>query len=274
MAVKIRHESSTRTTFLLDKERRHFTQFSMLHPLLISSLSELQHSVGLAKPNSLWISYEKDLTEALLRSTFGPPRTLGTAVLIHKVNLRILRTVAGCFRRFIDASEGSFLPAAELGEVLNATNSSDLFIGGCADKISQTMTLYRGNLEPLTVPYSAFEKSGDGTEPDFRRFSITDYGQTVKLGDYEAAVDTVLYEFDPVYRRRIAKVRQQSEQSFGAALRRLRKQRGLRREDFEPEIVAKTIARIEQGKIQRIQSNTLRAIANRLHVKPEEIKTY
>jgi DNA-binding Xre family transcriptional regulator len=132
------------------------------------------------------------------------------------------------------------------------------------------MTLWRGDLEPLT----AFEKSGDGVRPDFARFAVADYGQTIRLGDYEAAADALLYEFDPQYRRRVARLRRQTEQSFGASPRRLRKQRGLRREDFSPDVAAKTIARIEQGKVRRIQKKTLHALAARLRVKPEEIETY
>lgn len=172
------------------------------------------------------------------------------------------------------SSDASFLPADELLEALAAENREDLFIGGSVDPSSQTITLWRGSLEPLIVPFTAFEVSGDGTAPDFRRFSVTDSGQTVRLGEYEAAADALLYEFDPEYRRRINGQRQQNEQSFGAALRRLRKQRGLRREDFAPEITAKTVARIEQGKVQRIQKKTLECLARRLQVQPDEIATF
>jgi len=126
----------------------------------------------------------------------------------------------------------------------------------------------------LTVPFSAFEKSGDGTEPDFNAFSVIDCGQTVKLGEYEAAVDALLYEYDPEYRRAMSKKRLQNDQSFGASLRRLRKQRGLRREDFEPDVSAKTVARIEQGKVARIQKATLDSLAKHLAVEPQEIQSF
>jgi transcriptional regulator with XRE-family HTH domain len=48
----------------------------------------------------------------------------------------------------------------------------------------------------------------------------------------------------------------------------------LRREDFEPNVAAKTIARIEQGLVQRVQKETLISIANRLQVNVDEIETY
>ena len=127
---------------------------------------------------------------------------------------------------------------------------------------------------PLTVPFTAFGTSGSGTKPNFNKFAVIDCGQSIQLGDYEAAVDAVLYEYDPEYRRRISKQRLQEDRSFGAALRRLRKQRGLRREDFEPDLSAKTVARIEQGKVKRIQKKTLNALAEHLSVEPDEIETF
>lgn len=214
------------------------------------------------------------MTESLLRHVSWPTRSLGDAVLIHPMAPQTLPTLANCFKRLAYSVNGKFLPLSELAEALQATNRADLFIGGAVDHSSEAITLWRGNLESLTVPFSAFEKSADGTAPDFTDFSITDCGQSIRLGDYEAAGDALLYEFDPEYRRRISRERRQNEQSFGASLRRLRKQRGLRREDFGPDVAAKTIARIEQGKVQRIQKKTLQSLAGKLNVKPEEISTY
>lgn len=124
------------------------------------------------------------------------------------------------------------------------------------------------------MPFSAFEASGDGTKPDFKAFSVTDCGQTVKFGNFEAAVDGILYEYDREYRRTISKKRLQEDRSFGAALRRLRRQRGLRREDFGPDVAAKTVARIEQGKVTRIRKATLESLAKHLSVEAEEIGSF
>jgi len=188
--------------------------------------------------------------------------------------MNTIPALTSCFRRIAFTTDGGFLPAEELADVLAAEHRSDLFIGGSVNRATETITFWRGNLKPLTVAFSAFEKSGDGTEPDFHKFSVIDCGQTVRLGDYEAAVDAILYEYDPAYRRCISKKRLQEDQSFGASLRRLRKQRGLRRDDFEPDVSAKTIARIEQGKVKRIQKKTLAVLAERLAVDPDEIATF
>ena len=126
----------------------------------------------------------------------------------------------------------------------------------------------------LTVPFTTFESPESGEAPDFRDVSVTDYGQTVRLGRFEASVESPLYEHDPEYRRRVARKRRREDRSFGASFRRLRKQRGLRREDFEPEVTAKTVARIEQGRVSRIRKRTLHALAGRLSVDPEEIPTF
>ncbi|MGH7134974.1 MAG: helix-turn-helix domain-containing protein, partial [Pirellulales bacterium] len=249
-------------------------RFSPLRPKIVSSDAALRRSLAVAGKESLWISYAADLTASLLRSVSWPARNLGVAVLSHAVSPATLPALASCFRRFAYAANDGFLPPNELAAVLENKNSGDLFIGGNVDSASQTMTLWRGDLQPLTVPFAAFETSGDDTKPDFERFSVADFGQTVRLGDYEAASDAILYEFNRDYRRRLSARRFERERSFGASLRRLRKQRGLRRDDFAPAVAAKTIARIEQGKVQRIRKRTLETIARRLHVKPEDIETY
>jgi len=274
MATKSKKQSGVSQTFLLDKARMRHASFSSLQPEWISSVVDLRKSFAHASKDSLWISYARDLTEALLRNnpwTFAP---MGRALLVHSIDMQSLPALGSCFRRVAFSTDGGFLPTNELAAALNAENKSDLFIGGSVDAARQTITLWRGNLEPLTVPFSAFEKSGDGTEPDFGRFAVSDFGHTIRLGQFEAASDAVLYEFDTEYRRRISKERLASERSFGASLRRLRKQRGLRREDFAPDIAAKTIARIEQGKVNRVHANTLNVIAKRLAVIPEEIETF
>jgi transcriptional regulator with XRE-family HTH domain len=63
------------------------------------------------------------------------------------------------------------------------------------------------------------------------------------------------------------------EQSFGASLRRLRIQRGLKREDFSP-LTAKTLARIERGEVQKPRGKWLLVIAEKLQVDPDQIENY
>ena len=260
--------------FLLDRAKKRVSRFALLDPHIVSSKSEVRDWVARATRDSLWISYAHDLTEALVKDASAAQPTLGLGLFIHSVDVKTIPALTSCFRRIAFTTDGGFLPAGELVEALEAANRPDLFIGGNLDGRTETITFWRGDLKPLTVPFSAFKKSGDGTAPDFNKFSVIDCGQTVRLGNYEAAVDAVLYEYDPEYRRRISKRRWQQDRTFGASLRRLRKQRGLRREDFEPDVSAKTVARIEQNKVKRIQQRTLNALAKRLSVDPKEITTF
>lgn len=72
-------------------------------------------------------------------------------------------------------------------------------IHALVDKQNHIIKLYHGS-SALVVPFSFFPKSGNGLEPDFSRVEVTDYGQTLKLGEYEASIDAIFYEYDSVYR--------------------------------------------------------------------------
>jgi DNA-binding Xre family transcriptional regulator len=272
MAVK--EKPAKRSMILLDRRPKRAAAFAGLHPRVVRSVTDLRNSVAHASKDSVWVSYASDLTDALVKRATAVPATLGSGLFIHSLDMKSIPVLSSLFRRIAFNVDGGFIPAEQLAEVLDAQNRANLFIGGYANKATETITFWRGNLESLTVPFAAFEKSGDGTEPNFDAFSVIDSGQTVKLGNYEAAVDAVLYEYDPEYRRAISKKRLQEDRSFGAALRRLRKQRGLRREDFEPDVAAKTVARIEQGKVSRIQKTTLERLAKHLAVEPAEIASF
>lgn len=274
MTKAAKQATPSRVTFVLNRSKPRSRALKALNAKILGSATELRQE--LAKPirEALWISYDRSLTQELLKSVARPRASLGEAVFVHSLAANSVAALASCFTHFAFSEDGAFLEPEELAAALQAKNRCDLFIGGFVDDSTKTVTLWRGDLEPLTVPYSAFPESGDGIKPDFTRFKVTDYGQTIRLGAYEAGADAILYEFDPDYRRRIKKERRATDQSFGASLRRLRKQRGLSRDDFAPDIAAKTVARIELGQVTNIQSKTLEALAKRLAVPPEEIGSF
>ena len=77
-------------------------------------------------------------------------------------------SLSGIFDRVIGASSGySWLPVEELMMVVSEQDASDRFIGGAADRQSETLALVRGNLATIVVPFAYFVESGDGTKPDF-----------------------------------------------------------------------------------------------------------
>ena len=231
---------------------------------------------------STWISTSKEKTESLLRAatTFlashqGKKKVLGSLLMLQPPSVESLPALNTIFRRVVgQVRTFKKLPIEELQEVLFAPveESRDLFIGGLYDPATDTLTLTRGNLEPVVVPLSLFQPSGDAA-PDPSDFSVTDYGHTIRLGKYEASAEAILYEVDPDYRRRTNAKRRQEDRGFGPSLRRLRIQKHLTRNDF-PGVAAKTIARIERGETGKPQGKTLGVLAKTLAVSPDEIESY
>jgi DNA-binding XRE family transcriptional regulator len=134
------------------------------------------------------------------------------------------------------------------------------------------LTLWRGNFEPIIVPFEAFPATANGIRPDFAKFAVIDYGQTLKFGEYESDVEPVLFEYAPDFRRELKQRRFRDEQTLGASIRRLRKMRRLTRHDFEG-VNPKTLARIEHGETQP-RSETLARIADTLQVPVDELGNY
>lgn len=260
-------------TIVLSRGVTHVRKLAGLRPVKVSTIAEVQKKLQEANEPSLWISFEEALTNELLRSVRWPSKSLGHALLLHRTNLTSLIALRRCFGRVAFSADGGFLPDEELGEVLQSPRRGDLLIGGFVDDASHTVTLWRGNLDSITVPFSAFPKSGNGTAPDFSQFAVTDCGQTVQFGDYEASTDSILYENDPDYRRTVKRNRLCADSSLGGSIRRLRLQRQLRRSDFSP-ITEKTIARIERGESENIQPKTLAILAEKLGVSPDELGTF
>jgi hypothetical protein len=238
----------------------------------------LIEALGQASPSALWMAAKPGATEELLQEAIRLPARrrcrLGGLLTLYEPRTQSIQPLEDLFVPFV-WSPGDFriLPLDELAEVLVDERRGDLFIGGYADLEQQTITLVRGDLRRLSVPLSMFLPSGGGGRPDASRLAFTDCGNTVRLGDYEAATDAILYEADPEYRSRLLAKKRAEDTTFGACLRRLRLLRGLRQGDFG-EVSAKTIARIERGQTAAPHGHTLKVIANRLGVEPDEITSY
>lgn len=160
-----------------------------------------------------------------------------------------------------------------VAEIPSATLATFRTSTGSIDTELNTLVITRGDLSTLAVPLSAFHVSGDGILPDFSSFSIIDNGQTLKFGEYEASVDSVLYEFDQDYRKSTKVQRSKTDKSFGACLKRLRLQKGLLQSDSGV-VDEKVIGRIERGEVSKPRQGTLKKIAQVLGVAPEEIFSY
>lgn len=59
-----------------------------------------------------------------------------------------------------------------------------LVVAGYSDFTRQQLVLFREGGACIRIPFDAFKPSGT-CSPDFSKLSIIDYGNTVKLGEYE-----------------------------------------------------------------------------------------
>lgn len=238
--------------------------------------AEIAAAVANPAKQVTWISFTPALTDILLEKTLDARIDLCGSRLITLTPPRSesIPALFGLFHPVFGLVEGfQSLPKEELVEAITREDAPSRFIGGSIDHTARTLTLLRGDITAVVGPFSLFKPSGDGNAPDFTRLGLTDYGRTISLGDYEASADGVLYEIDPAYRRSLTKWRRQSERTFGASLMRLRKQRELKRSDFEP-VSSKEIARLERNEVVKPHAKTLDVIAGKLGVRADEIDSF
>lgn len=225
-----------------------------------------------AVSNSVWIARS---AQALSGLPIPPrrPKVDRRLLVLDSLSRQRQAFLQATFQRVVSRDDVRLLPEGVLAEVLASEERDDRFIGVMVDAEDQAIILYRGNLEQVIEPFSAFPERVDYPAPDFTDVEVVDYGQTVRLGQYEAATSAILYEIDADFRRRYKANLVECDPTFGGSLRRLRLQRGLKRSDFAP-LDAKTVERIELNKSPRPQGRTLAIIADRLGVAPAEIETY
>ncbi|MBC7466420.1 MAG: helix-turn-helix domain-containing protein [Bdellovibrio sp.] len=237
-------------------------------------LSELHK----ASSESVWVTDHSSIIELALRE----PDIFKLRDSLKKKTYMLIRGEANrswesaldsLFKKSFIFSDQASLSISEILEVLSSKKPDHLAVGGSIDIELGILVITRGDLSTLAVPINTFRTSGDGVSPDFSDFSIVDSGQTLKFGEYEASVDSVLYEFDQEYRKSIKAQRSKTDKSFGACLKRLRIQKGLLQSDFCT-IDEKAIGRIERGEVNKPHKGTLNKIAKVLGVASEEISSY
>jgi len=263
---------------VLDSGERFRAQLGAERTLSVSRKRDLAGALCAASVGSLWI-VKPNWTDSLFEaaSTFcvrSENKRFGDLLLLKPPpQWEVLPPLHSVFDQVIgDAPSFTMLPPDQLADVLSDDERGNLFIGGIIHGGTKTLTLVRGDRRTLTVPLSFF-RSASPPQPDFQRFRLDDHGYSVGFGDYEASAHSILYGFDPEYRRSFNAKRRAEEQGFGPSLRRLRMLRQKSRSDF-PGIAAKTIARIERGETNKPHGDTLSAIAKVLNVTPDEIENY
>lgn len=76
--------------------------------------------------------------------------------------------------------------------IVNSPDCHKLAVSAWHSSGDETVTLHLGNWDLVILPCSLFETSGDGITPDFNDVEITDWGQTLRLGEYEASVEALI----------------------------------------------------------------------------------
>lgn len=235
---------------------------------------EVRNLYATVKPNLIWIAPRRS-DMLMLGNIVGNSRGNHCLLCLEPTEGSDRHYLNAKFKLVVSPDDGlTLLPIEEIAEILGLPDSEDYFIGGIVDKANDSVILYRGNLVPITLPLHWFEAGPDSPHPDPDDFEIIDFGQTVRMGEFEAGTEAVLYEFDPLFRRRDKERRINTDDSFGGALRRLRLQKGLKQSDFSPNISTKEIGRIERGEVTTLHKRTIETLAQRLDVAPEEIETY
>lgn len=253
--------------------RRTIGHSDALIPKWVRSFEEAATAASSEDTQVVWIVKKQDLVNRVAHriATVKTHKKAGYLFLVSNANSALIPALEKRFTAVAFAS--SVLPKDELQEVWSLPDRKDRFIGGLVDPGSETVTLWRGNFDSIVVPFDAFPATGNGIRPDFKKFSVIEYGQTVKFGEYESASEAILFEFAADFRRRLKQTRFAQEQTLGASIRRLRRQKRLSRSDFG-NLDPKTIARIESGMSRSPRGSTLEAIAEILGVKRDELGEY
>jgi hypothetical protein len=257
----------------LEEERVSARGLVPLTPRWITQSAQAEQAATSEDAEAVWIICKANLADRMVRRISWPSHRVGYLVVIGPPRPEALPALEGRFMRVAFVNLGGVLPKEELATVLKAPDRCDRFVGGIVDEETKIATLWRGTFEPLVVPFSAFPPTANGIKPTWDKFTVADFGHTLRFGDYEAATDSILYDYDPEFRRRQNKLRRATEQTLGASIRRLRQQRQLTRNDFEG-LDPKTLARIERSEVKKPHQDTLRLIAGRLGVKPEDLVSY
>lgn len=86
-----------------------------------------------------------------------------------------------------------FLSKEEI-KIVDDTHMKNVILAGYYDYIGEFLTFFKEDGAPLHVPMSFFKATN--VSPDPEKLEIIDCGLTIKLGEYEADVGTIIEKFD------------------------------------------------------------------------------
>ena len=238
-----------------------------VEPIRLQTPAEIDEALDLDE-NTLWVARNPALFHDYIGRGHGRHwrrlLLLGSAPRIRLEYLRQLFTAV-----VAPGDDIGLLPEDQLFAVLAEEHPEDYFVGAGYNEDDDAVVAYRGDLRTVTVPLDELEPN-PRNKPDPTDLEIVDWGQTLRLGDFQVPADAILYERDPDFRRRRRARRREFDDSFGGSIRRLRKQRGLTQQEI-PGVSSKTVGRIERNEVENPREDTLRKLADALDVDPERL---
>ena len=242
-------------------------------PTFLDSYEQVRDALRRSSVHQVWVVTSSRRFVDLVRAVTDNPRAVFRSVLFsyERPDPGSAVFLESAFERLL-LGPRSKVPVEEVVEILGDEHPEDFCIAAQWMEDARSVALWRGDFSMLVVPIAWFRREG-APEPDPLRLSVEDYGQGIRMGEFEAAFDAVLYEKDAAARRRMRVRMRAEDRSLGGSIWRLRTVRGVRRDEFGA-VNQKTIARIERGEVAKPQRATLDAIASRLGVSVEELTTY
>lgn len=200
----------------------------------------------------------------------GSSRRSGALVVLFCPRPQIVPGLLRSLDRVIYVDAGAACTPEQTIEILHTPDRRERIVGALADRGTATVTFWCGDLQPLVVGAGWIRaKTGVGRIAS-DRLRIMDMGKTVAVGESRLLAEEIRCDFDAVFRREFRRRQWATDDSLGSKVRVLRRQLGLRREDF-PGVDAKTVARIERNEIRRPQRETLRLMAQTLGLSHEHL---
>jgi hypothetical protein len=258
---------------VLDGPPKHKRPVSEAQPNFLESYERVVDALRRSSMNQVWVVASNKRFADLVRAVTHGQRAVYRSVLFSysRPDDATAVLLESSFGRLLLGPHAT-VPIEDLVGILREEHPEDFCIAAQWIKDAKAVALWRGDFKMLTVPLAWFERESV-TKPDPTRLSVEDSGLTIRMGDYEAAFDAVLYEQDAAARKRMRGRMRAQDRTLGGSVWRLRTMRGVRRDEFG-EIDEKTIARIERGEVQKPQRGTLEVIASRLGVGVDDLESY
>ncbi len=126
-----------------------------------TDVNRIEQYIADANQSTVWISVNKKFLYGLAEHLLCATSSIGRLITLHPIGQESWPTLEAVFNHIAPLTAASNrLPREELFEVLIADNRDSLFIGGNVDRATKIITLWRGNLKPLNVPFSSAIPAG------------------------------------------------------------------------------------------------------------------